>query len=218
MKLENLRVLISGGTSGLGLALHAELERRGAKVVSFARRASGKAFAADISKKEDIYAIAAQAYAALGGIDVLVNNASSLGPTPLPLILDSQCEDAEAVLQTNLLGPFRLIKAIAPGMVTRKSGLIVNISSDAAVNGYPGWSAYAASKAALDQLTRVANAELRDLGVHSVAVDPGDMNTPMHFQAIPGADPQALKDPKLAAGQLADFIATGDFAAERIRL
>lgn len=148
----------------------------------------------------------------------MINNASSLGPTPLPLLLDSACEDLEDVMQTNFLGPFRLIKALAPGMLTQKSGLILNISSDAAINGYPGWGAYAASKAALDQLTRVTNAELRASGVFSVAVDPGDMNTPMHLSAIPDANVSALKDPALSARQLADFIEAGDYAAERIRL
>lgn len=223
MSIKGLRFLISGGTSGLGRALVTELSSRGANVATFARHAKGLPkgvtfFEADIGRKEHIYAIAAQAYAALGGVDVLINNASSLGPTPLPLLLDVQCEDLEAVMQTNFLGPFRLIKAIAPGMLTQKRGLIVNISSDAAINGYPGWGAYASSKAALDQLTRVTNAELRESGVYSVAVDPGDMNTPMHLAAIPDANVASLKDPALSAKQLADFIETGDYTTERIRL
>jgi NAD(P)-dependent dehydrogenase (short-subunit alcohol dehydrogenase family) len=227
--VSRLSFLITGGTSGLGRALVATLSKRGANVATFARSAAAVAklkkefsnvhvFQADVSKKEHIQMIAAAAFETLGGVDVLINNASSLGPTPLRLLLDTDCEDFEEVLQTNLLGPFRLVKAIAASMITQGSGLVVNVSSDAAINGYAKWGAYSASKAALDHLTRVFNAELREHGLFSVAVDPGDMNTPMHLAAIPDADVTALKDPKVAADQLVRWIETGDFTNERIKL
>lgn len=222
---QKLRILITGGSQGLGRALSVELLERGHKVITFARGREGverlraelrgiEAFTADISRKEHIYQIAGVA----GELDVLVNNASALGPTPLRLLLDTECEDFESVLQANLLGPFRLTKAVAGNMLLRKTGLVVNISSDAAVSSYPHWGAYSVAKAALDHLTRIFRAELADTGVKFVAVDPGDLRTAMHFAAVPGADPESLKDPALAARQLADLIENGNFESERVRL
>ena len=217
--LKDLRVLVTGGTSGLGRALIEQLKLHGARAVTFARHKNVITnFTADIANKNDIQRIAALTTAELGGLDVLINNASSLGPTPLRMLMDTHCEDLESVLQTNLLGPFRLTKALAPSMITQKRGLIINISSDAAVNGYSGWGAYSASKAALDQLTRVLNAELLAHGIKSIAVDPGDMNTPMHFAAIPDADPSKLKKPQEVAKQIIDLIRAGEFSQERLRL
>src|SRR5204863_3162190 len=111
----------------------------------------------DVASKEDIYPIALQILGGLGGLDVLVNNASSLGPVPLALLADTECEDLELALATNVLGPFRLTKALlgllaasARGSVGEGTGaLVVNVTSDAAVTPYPGWGAYRASKAAL---------------------------------------------------------------------
>jgi len=229
-KLKDLKFLITGGSAGLGRALVAELLGRGASVATFARSEEGLArlcadfpgahvFRADISRKEEIHAIAAQAAQALGGeVHVLVNNASSLGPTPLRLLLDTECEDFEAVLQANLLGPFRLSKVIAGNMLLHGGGLIVNISSDAAVSSYPRWGAYSVSKAALDHLTRIFNAELGEQKIRSVAVDPGDLRTALHFSAVPDANPENLKDPALAARELVDYIEAGDFSLDRIRL
>jgi NAD(P)-dependent dehydrogenase (short-subunit alcohol dehydrogenase family) len=224
-----LRVLITGGTQGLGRALAEELLGRRHKVITFARHIEGvsrlreelpgvEAFVADISRKEDIYKIAGVA----GEVDVLVNNASSLGPAPLRLLLDTDCEDFESVLQANLLGPFRLTKALAGNMLLRRNGLVVNITSDASVSAYPRWGAYSVAKAALDHLTRIWNAELASTGLRFVAVDPGDLRTAMHFAAVPDADPASLKDPALAAAQLADLIEGKNekfnSAQERIRL
>lgn len=227
--LKDLRILISGGTSGLGRALVETLSEEGAKVATFARNereiAALKkafpqitAFPADISRKEDIHRISALAFQALGGVDVLIQNASYLGATPLRLLLDTECEDLTAVLEANVLGPFRLAKAILPGMLTQKQGLLVHISSDAAVSAYPAWGGYSASKAALDHLSRIWQAELGEFGIKSVAVDPGDMRTPMHFAAVPGAKPEELKDPKVSARQLVERIRSGDFGEGRVRL
>jgi NAD(P)-dependent dehydrogenase (short-subunit alcohol dehydrogenase family) len=228
--LENLNFLISGGTQGLGKALVRELIHRKARVATFARNEEAvnnlkqeipqaHVFRADVSKKHEINAIALRAIEALGGeVHVLVNNASTLGPKSLRPLLDTDCEDLEAALQANLLGPFRLTKAVAGNMLLHGGGLVVNITSDASVNAYPNWGAYSVTKAALDHLTRLQNAELKPHNIDSVAVDPGDLRTALHFQAVPGADPALLKVPEQAARELADYLERGDFAKERIRL
>jgi NAD(P)-dependent dehydrogenase (short-subunit alcohol dehydrogenase family) len=217
-----LRVAVTGGTSGLGLALVRELRGRGAQVAFVARgreralrvaRAEGAhGIVGDVSLKEDIHPIAIQIVGELGGLDVLVNNASDLGPTPLALLADTDCEDVERALATNVLGPFRLTKALLGALAASaregRGAVVLNISSDAAVSPYPRWGAYGASKAALRQLSHIWNAELAEEGVQILALDPGDMDTPLHALAVPGADPSTLKRPEVAARELADVIAT----------
>ncbi|MEW6737980.1 MAG: SDR family oxidoreductase, partial [Acidobacteriota bacterium] len=161
---------------------------------------------ADVSKKEDIYKISAQALGQLGGLDYLVNNASSLGVTPLRLLIDSDCEILEEVLETNLIGPFRLTKAVLPSMLLQGRGSIINITSDAAVNAYARWGAYSASKAALDHLSHVWGEELKSHNIQFLSLDPGDMDTPMHAQAIPEADVSELKRPDLSAHQILELL------------
>jgi NAD(P)-dependent dehydrogenase (short-subunit alcohol dehydrogenase family) len=217
--LKNTRWLITGGTSGLGLALAEQVAGAGGRVAVVARRGEGLdrlakrlpvvPIQADVARKEDIYKISAQALAHLGRVDVLVNNASALGPTPLRSLIDSDCEALEDVLRTNLLGPFRLTKAILPSMLLNGAGQVVNISSDAAVNAYPRWGAYGASKAALDHLTRIWGEELREQGIRFLAVDPGDMDTPMHAAAIPDADVTQLRKPVESARRLLDLVQSG---------
>ena len=221
-RLDGVRVAITGGTSGLGLALVDELTRRGARVAFVARTrervdevarahplASG--IVGDVARKEQIYPIALQITAALGGLDVLVNNASSLGPVPLAQLADTDCEDLELALATNVLGPFRLTKALLGALAAsaRESlgAVVVNISSDAAINAYPQWGAYGASKAALRHLTRIWDEELAPQGIHFLSLDPGDMDTPLHALAVPDADPSTLKRPEAAAREIADAIA-----------
>jgi NAD(P)-dependent dehydrogenase (short-subunit alcohol dehydrogenase family) len=202
--------LITGGTSGLGRALAIELASLGAHVAVVARNEDRlKALSiehpaiewiqGDVSSKEDIYRISGDTLSRLGGLDVLINNASYLGETPLNLLLDTSCEDFEQVLQTNVLGPFRLTGALLPSMILQNSGLVVNISSDAAVNPYPRWGAYGASKASLAHLSRVWGEETGAYGIRFLALDPGDMDTPMHAAAIPDADPSTLLKPRDAA-------------------
>src|SRR5690348_3120249 len=167
--LSDSRVLITGGTSGLGRALVAELSGRGARVAFVARHRdavdrTARAYAGtvgitgDVSRKEETHPIAIQALAALGGVDVLINNASSLGPVPLAPLADTECEDVEQALATNLLGPFRLTKTLLGALTAAardgRPSLVVNISSDAAVTAYENWGAYGASKAALQHLSR----------------------------------------------------------------
>jgi NAD(P)-dependent dehydrogenase (short-subunit alcohol dehydrogenase family) len=222
MTLQGLRIAITGGTSGLGLALVHELLGRGAQVAFVARtreqvervareHAGAHGIVADVSKKDEIYPIAMQITGRLGGLDVLVNNASSLGPTPLALLADTDCEDLELALATNLLGPFRLTKALlgALGASARegRGAVVLNVSSDAAINAYPTWGAYGASKAALHHMSGIWNEELAAEGIRVLSLDPGDMDTPLHALAVPEADPATLRRPEAAAREFADAIA-----------
>ena len=215
------RVAITGGSSGLGLALVKRLHERGAQVAFVARGAERVARIArslpgvhgivgDVADKHDTHVIAQQITAALGGLDLLINNASSLGPVPLALLADTDCEDLEAALAANLVGPFRLTKALlgALGAAAREGrpARIVNITSDAALNAYAGWGAYGASKAALLHLSHIWDEELRGHAIRVLAFDPGDMDTPMHAAAVPGADPATLKAPAQAAHDLLAFL------------
>ena len=220
--LRGLRVAITGGTSGLGLALVRELHGRGARVAFVARTrdrvervardlAGVHGVVGDVSLKEDIHPVAVQVVGALGGLDVLVNNASDLGPTPLALLGDTDCEALERALATNLLGPFRLTKAVLGALAASaregRGAVVLNVSSDAAVTAYPRWGAYGASKAALRHLGAIWDVELAADGVRFLAIDPGDMDTPLHAAAVPDADRDALKRPEDAARELAGAIA-----------
>ncbi|WAS97034.1 SDR family oxidoreductase [Nannocystis punicea] len=213
--------LVTGASRGLGLALARELGRRGARVALVAREAAAlaaavaslraeglvaEAIVGDVGDKQAIHPIAHQAAALLGPVDLLIHNASTLGPTPLRLLLDTECEDFERALQVNLLGPFRLSKVIAGAMALRGRGTIVHVSSDAAVEAYPRWGAYGASKAALDHLSRTWAAELEGTGVRVLAVDPGEMDTQMHADAIPEADRASLADPADVARAIAAMV------------
>src|SRR6266852_8688271 len=216
-----LRVAVTGGTSGLGLALVREFLGRGAHVAFVARdregveRVAGEhgrahGIVGDVSRKEDIHPIAMQIVGSLGGLDVPVNNSSDLGPAPLALLGDTDCEDFERALATNVLGPFRLTKALLGALSAAardgRGAVVLNVSSDAALNAYPRWGAYGASKAALHHLSRIWNAELAAEGVRFLSLDPGDMDTPLHAAAVPDADPRGLKRPEAAARELADAL------------
>src|SRR5437773_4618280 len=209
-----LRIAVTGGTSGLGLALVRELTSRGAHVAFVARTADAvqriarehphtHGIVGDVSRKDDIYPIALQIVGELGGLDVLVNNASDRGPARLRLLADTDCEDLERALSANLIGPFRLTKAVLGALAASaregRGAVVVNVSSDAAVNAYPTWGAYGASKAALRHLSAVWDGELQTEGVRFLSPDPGDMDTPLHAQADPDADRATLKQPETAA-------------------
>ena len=219
---KSIRVAVTGGTSGLGLALVRLLLDQGARVAFIARnrdrverlmceRTDARGITGDVSQKGDIYSIAIQILGELGGLDVLINNASSLGPVPLVPLADTNCEDFERALQTNVLGPFRLTKVLLGALAAsaREGGcpLVVNISSDAAVSAYPNWGAYGASKAALHHLSGIWNAELASHGIRVISWDPGDMDTPLHAVAVPNADSTTLKRPEDAARELVSKIA-----------
>jgi len=217
MDLTDKSALVTGASRGLGRALATQLAQAGARVVMVARsepelrgaaeaiqNAGGEAhpLVADLGRKQDVYPLAGAAAALVGPIDLLIHNASALGPTPLRLLLDTECEDLSSVLETNLVGPFRLSKIIAGSMALRKTGTIVHVSSDASVSAYERWGAYSVSKAALDHLSRLWAAELRERGVRVLSIDPGEMDTQMHADAMPDADPATLARPGDVAARI----------------
>jgi len=223
---ENKNVLITGGTSGLGGALTMQINELGAKVGMIARTKDKISeiemmfpdvigIQGDVSKKQEIYPLAGEAHSRLGDIDILFNVASYLGCTPLRNLIDTDCEDFEKVLQTNVLGPFRLSKAVLPAMLLRKKGLIVNISSDAAISVYPTWGSYSISKASIDHMSKIFDSELKAQGVRFLSIDPGDMSTPMHFAAVPDANLDELRDPNDAAERIIELIASEDLSEVR---
>jgi NAD(P)-dependent dehydrogenase (short-subunit alcohol dehydrogenase family) len=220
--LQGAAVLVTGASRGLGAALARRLGRAGARLGLVARggdaleavtreiRAAGgeaHALPGDVGDKRDAHRLAGGAAALVGPLDVVVHNASTLGAVPLRPLLETDCEDLERVLAVNLVGPFRLTKIVAGAMALRGRGLIVHVSSDAAVAAYPLWGGYGVSKAAQDHLGRILAAELAGTGVRVVSVDPGEMNTRMHADAVPDADPATLADPDGVADRLAALIA-----------
>jgi len=219
--LSGLRVAVTGGTSGLGLALVRLLAARGARVAFIARTAgpveqiAGETGACgivgDVGRKDDIHPIALQVAGNLEGLDVLINNASSLGPVPLVPLADTECEHLELALAVNLVGPFRLTKALFGALAaSARAGhgaAVINISSDAAINAYPEWGAYGASKAALHHLSAIWALEAAAEGIIFLSLDPGDMDTPLHAAAVPDADRAALKRPEIAAAEIVHALA-----------
>ena len=210
-------VLLTGASRGLGEALAVELGRAGARlalvareeraltrVVRAVREAGGEAHPVpgDVSSADAAARIAGVATALLGSIEVVIHNASSLGPVPLRPLAETSDAAFEEALATNLVGPFRLSRALVGPMALRGGGLVVQVSSDAATTPYPGWGAYGASKAALEHLGRIWDAELAASGVRFVNVDPGEMDTRMHRDAMPEADPASLGRPEQVAHRL----------------
>ncbi len=193
--------LITGASRGLGRALAGTLASDGWRLVADARSAPDLRAAAaswpaatvlpgdvtDERHRRDLVD-------AVGDrLDLLVLNASTLGQTPLPPLVDYRLDELRAVLETNTVAPLRLVQLALPALRAVR-GRVLAISSDAAVADYPGWGGYGASKAALDQLVHVLAAEESDLRVH--AVDPGDMRTRMHAEAFPGEDISDRPEPE----------------------
>jgi NAD(P)-dependent dehydrogenase (short-subunit alcohol dehydrogenase family) len=187
--------VVTGASRGLGLALSRELARRGWRLVVDARGAAELELAArELGALGDVVAIAGdvadprhrEALVAAAGdrIDLLVNNASLLGPSPQPTLAAYPLAELERVYRVNVLAPLALIQLALPRLAD--VGRIVNVTSDAAVEAYDGWGGYGSSKAALEQLTAILAAEHPELRVY--AIDPGDMRTRMHQEAFPGED------------------------------
>ena len=195
--------LITGASRGLGRAAAHALARRGWSLIVDARRADDLADAmrgladvvavpgdvTDPGHRAGLMAAAGRA----GGLDVLVNNASRLGPSPQPMLRDYPLDELGRVYDTNVVAPLALIQLLTAPLAAA-AGTIVNVSSDAAVEAYPGWGGYGSSKAALDQLTAVLAAEEPSLRCY--AFDPGDMRTDMHQQAFPGEDISDRPEPE----------------------
>lgn len=215
--------VITGASRGLGLALARALAERGWTLIIDARGAEAlEAASGELTESARVIAIAgdvtdpahrgalAEAAQAAGGVDVVVNNASILGPSPQPDLLNYPLETLEAVYRANVIAPLGVIQALAERL---KPGVrIVNITSDAAVEPYEGWGGYGSSKAALEQLSHILAAEHPEWRVFWV--DPGDMRTAMHQEAFPGEDISDRPLPEVSVPGLL-MLLTGDYPSGR---
>jgi len=212
-RLNGKYILITGASQGLGRQLAIDFAREGAAGIAIvARRAEALKkvrksieqigpetrvleIDADLSDEENIERVVATTLSEFNGrLDVLVNNASEIGPTPLPYLLDYPLDDFRSVMNTNLIAPFLIIKKVLPAMI-ESGGSIINVTSDAGRTGYPGWGAYGISKFGLEGMSQTWAAELQDSVVRVNYVDPGEMNTEMHRMAEPEEDPSQWADP-----------------------
>ena len=205
--------MITGASQGLGMELALAFARENAEAISICARDKESlnrvayqinricpstlviVISGDISLPDDVERIVATTLKAFDGrIDVLVNNASAIGPTPMPYLLDYPLDDFNKVLNTNLVGPFLMIRHVLSSMI-ENGGSIINVTSDAGVIGYPGWGAYGISKFGLEGMSQTWASELQDTSVRVNWVDPGPMNTAMHKAAEPDEDPEQWADP-----------------------
>ena len=212
--------IVTGASRGLGLALGRALVERGWRLVVDARGAEAlerewprlpgvttvPGNLADVAHRRALVA------AAGGSIDVLVNNASVLGPSPQPALADYPLDELRRVFEINVFAPLALVQTALPYLAPQAR--ILNVTSDAAVEPYEGWGGYGASKAALDQLSAILGAERPDLRVY--AVDPGDMRTQMHQEAFPGEDISDRPLPEESVPGLLELI-EGDMPSGRYR-
>lgn len=227
MQIADSNILITGASRGLGFEIASLLARRGARLVIAARQTTALEKAAvELLKHTDVLAVAAdvsesaedivaQSLARFGRIDVLINNASELGPSPMPPLDSLSWEALERILRVNAVAPLHLAQLVLPDMRKRAHGTIINITSDAGVNAYPGWGGYGASKATLEHLSRTLAVELEGSGVRVLAVDPGDMNTAMHALAEPGVDLSKLPHPRDVAPAIVELLENDTFSALR---
>ncbi|SRR6266540_3575587 len=212
----NRVAVITGASQGLGLALATALAADGWTIVIDARRADRLSAAADaLAATTTVVALPGDvadedhrrelidAAATLGPIELLVNNASTLGASPLPAVADLDSDVLHATFEVNVVAPVALIRAALAHLA--RGATIVNVTSDAAVEAYPTWGGYGASKAAFEQISRVLAAERPDLRV--LVVDPGDMRTEMHQDAFPGED---ISDRPLPEASVAGLLALID--------
>ena len=215
--------LVTGGSRGLGRALVAGLVDRGWSVVTDARTAGDLAAVegpgvvtvagdvADAGHRRRLLEAADH----LGGLDLLVNNASVLGPSPQPHLADYPLDVLRRVYEVNTVAPLALVQEALPRLRRSTDGRIVNVTSDAAVEAYDGWGGYGSSKAALEELSAVLAAE--EPGVRVWAVDPGDLRTRMHQEAFPGEDISDRPEPETVVPALRELI-DSDRPSGRLRL
>jgi len=209
--------IITGASRGLGLALARALADRGWNLVLDARGGDALQRAAEeLSATAEVVAVTGdvaddrhrreliEAARALGGPDLLVNNASLLGPSPQPRLADYPLDAFEAVYEANVTAPLALIQLALPLLAQSPQGRIVNVTSDAGVEGYEGWGGYGSSKAALEHVSKVLAAEHPELRVWWV--DPGDMNTRMHQEAFPGEDISDRPPPENSVPGILDLL------------
>ena len=224
--------IVTGASKGLGRATARKLLQRGLSVIIDGRDRSALerarrelaplgdlvAIPGDVADKDHAHALVAAAKQ-FGRLDLLVNNASTLGQTPLPHIEQLSEPVFEELFKVNVFAPIHLIQH-ALTLMLRGDDLttIVNVTSDAAVQAYAGWGGYGASKAALEHVSRVLAEEISGTKVRVLVVDPGDMNTDMHRAAIPDADPESLIDPEDAAESLLYAITRAGAGYSRIAL
>jgi NAD(P)-dependent dehydrogenase (short-subunit alcohol dehydrogenase family) len=218
--------LVTGASRGLGRAVALALADRGWRLVVDARTATdleetaraltdagARSVAALPGDVRDAAHRRALVAAVPGELDLLVNNASALGPSPLPRLAELDLDAFTQVLATNVVAPLGLVQLAVPRL--RPGATVLNISSDAAVEAYPGWGGYGASKAALDQLSAVLAVEHPQLRVH--AVDPGDMRTDMHAAAFPGEDISDRPEPRTVVPALLALVDGPIGAGTRVR-
>jgi NAD(P)-dependent dehydrogenase (short-subunit alcohol dehydrogenase family) len=219
--------LITGASQGLGFSLAQALAARGWDLVIDGRDPGRLAAAVDTlsASGATVHPVAgdvadgahrrrlADEVAGAGRLDVLVNNASELGPSPLPDLRNYDIAALAHVYQVNLIAPLALTQLVI-GELVRNQGCVVNITSDAAVEGYRGWGGYGSSKAALEQLSHVLSVE--ETGLRVYWVDPGDLRTQMHQDAFPGEDISDRPLPEVAVPGLVALI-DGHLASGRYR-
>jgi NAD(P)-dependent dehydrogenase (short-subunit alcohol dehydrogenase family) len=192
--------VVTGASKGLGRALAGALTARGWHVIGDARHAAGLSgelpgvtvLAGDVTDPAHRAELAAAVRAA-GRLDLLVNNASDLGPSPLPSLAEYPLDALRRVYETDVIAPLALVQAVLPALRAVR-GTVIDVSSDAAVEPYPYWGGYGPAKAALDHLSAVLAAEEPELAVY--AVDPGDMRTDLHQAAFPGEDISDRPEPE----------------------
>ncbi len=233
MHLRGRVVVITGASRGLGREIARLYAGKGATLVLVARgEAALREVAEELSETTQVLAVVADvgedaerisqvALDRFGRVDVLINNASDIGPSPMPPLEAYPWDALLAVFRTNVVAPLHLIQLLLPQMKARREGVIINVTSDAGVQAYPGWGGYGASKAALEHLSRVLAAELEGSGVRVYVVDPGDMDTEMHRKAEPGVDLSHLPGPEVPAPAFvwlaeAETIPFGRFEAVRL--
>jgi NAD(P)-dependent dehydrogenase (short-subunit alcohol dehydrogenase family) len=236
MRLEGSVALITGASRGLGREIANAYARRGARLILTARGAEALEDTAAILRRDtDVLTLPGDVadpvhaerlvragLARFGRIDILINNASVLGPTPMPRLDALPPGALEGIVRANVAAPLHLIQLILPQMRVRRRGVIINVTSDAAVEAYPGWGGYGISKAALEHLSRILAAELAGAGIRVYIVDPGEMNTEMHREAEPGVDLAHLPAPEVSAPAFVWLVEEetapfGRFSAQRMQ-